>query len=453
MNRPASPLASLLAPWAGLPRALYAIFFARIVTALGCFVMPLQTLILTERVGLSPDKAGLILTLGSILYLPGSFIGGKLADHWGRKAVYLWFSLVACGLYAVCGLLPAGGAMVAVLMLALFFMSMVDPAAVAMLSDLTTAAQRKSAMSLSYMGWNIGFAVGPIVGGLLFEKHLAWVFWGDALTTLLGLGLVLRFVHLPRLPAGSGKAELSPEPADGTAIAGPVMEPADAHATSNIQLTEAERHVTGTAWQVLRARPALLVFSLLNFGFTFVYSQWGFLLPMQTAQSFGAGGAAFYGLLAGVNGLLVIVLTPLVTRATHRMPYLRGMFFGGLLYAVSLGTLSLVSGKPAFLLVIGLFTLGEVFCTLNAGTFTSVHTPASHRGRLSAITNSIGGAGYALGPMVMGRVAATIRLQGAWLVVGAIGMIAALSMLAMRIWEMRTAKEPAGVTDESMPPA
>ena len=443
-----SPIATLLAPWAGLPKGLYAIFFARIVTALGCFVMPLQTLILTERIGLSPDKAGLILTLGSLLYLPGSFIGGKLADHWGRKAVYLWFSLVACGLYVVCGMLPAGGAMVAVLMLALFFMSMVDPAAVAMLSDLTTADQRRSAFSLSYMGWNIGFAVGPILGGLLFERHLAWVFWGDALTTLLGLGLVLRYVHLPRMPVAGVSDAMPSGGADGAGVtdgaggATPGMDPPGEGAgdASPIPLTEAERHVTGTALQVLFARPVLLVFSLLNFGFTFVYSQWAFLLPMQTAEAFGAKGAAFYGLLAGANGLLVIVLTPLVTRATHRTPYLRGMFYGGLLYAVSLGALCFVSGKPAYLLLIGLFTLGEVFCTLNAGTFTSVHTPASHRGRLSAITNSIGGAGYALGPAVMGQVVASVRLQGAWLVVGAVGLAAALSMLAMRVWEVRQPK-------------
>ncbi len=31
-----------------------------------------------------------------------------------------------------------------------------------------------------YMGLNIGFAVGPIIGGLLFENFLKFVFIGDA---------------------------------------------------------------------------------------------------------------------------------------------------------------------------------------------------------------------------------------------------------------------------------
>ena len=250
------------------------------------------------------------------------------------------------------------------------------------------------------------------------KKHLPWVFWGDAFTTAAGLLLILLFVHPPKLnrnKSGAGSAETEALKA----------------------LTNDEKHVDGSVIRVLMARPMLLVFSLLYFGYSFSYAQWGFLLPMQTALDFGMKGAAFYGLLAGFNGLLVILLTPLITRYTRNLPYLSGMVIGGLLYAFSQTAYMFATGRPAYLLLMVIFTTAEVFVTLNAGTFVSVHTPASHRGRLTAVTSSISGVGYAVGPLVMGQVAGRFEVHTSWLFVGGTVLVASLSMLWLARWEKR----------------
>nr|WP_279388099.1 MFS transporter [Tepidibacillus fermentans] len=52
-------------------------------------------------------------------------------------------------------------------------------------ADVTTPENRNAAYSLSYMGWNIGFAIGPVIGGMFYKNHFPLVFIGDALTALL----------------------------------------------------------------------------------------------------------------------------------------------------------------------------------------------------------------------------------------------------------------------------
>ena len=46
---------------------------------------------------------------------------------------------------------------------------MCSPAYDALLADLTNPDNRKGAYSLVYMGWNLGFAIGPAIAGMLFQ--------------------------------------------------------------------------------------------------------------------------------------------------------------------------------------------------------------------------------------------------------------------------------------------
>ena len=75
----------LLEPYMGMPKEVYVIFISRIVNAIGCFVGPFLTLILTKKIGLSSDVAGFYMSIAGLLYMPASVIGGKLADTIGQK--------------------------------------------------------------------------------------------------------------------------------------------------------------------------------------------------------------------------------------------------------------------------------------------------------------------------------------------------------------------------------
>lgn len=405
----------LFTPYRGLPREVYVIFVSRFVNALGCFVMPLLTIILTDTIGLSEQKAGFYISVTGLLYVPAMILGGKLADKIGRKKVIVFFDATAALLYIVCGLMEPSLTMVYVLMAASASMAAAGPAHDSLMADLTTPENRTGGFGLSYLGWNLGFAVGPILGGLLYKDHLSWLFIGDALTALLALTLVIIFIK-ETLPT------------------------ADQDITD--EKRKLEQRAEGSVFKILWQRPTLLIFAAIAFVYNFVYSQWGFLVPLHTMQNFGEDGARFFGLLASFNGLVVIIFTPILTKYTGSVANIRRMVYAGILYGIGLGTLGFFNSTLAFffLAMFGL-TIGEILFTISMLPFVANHTPSSHRGRMSATVSLITGAGFTLGPVGMGLILTQASIEQAWVLIGISALGAAGLMYLLEKYDLRRNSE------------
>lgn len=401
----------LLTPYKGLPREIYVIFISRIINAMGCFVMPLLTIILTEKIGLSKEATGLYITIAGFLYVPASAIGGKLADTIGRKKIIIIFDFLAALLYIICGFMPLTINMVYVLMAASACMSFAGPAHDSMIADLTTPENRTSAYALTYMGWNIGFAAGPAIGGMLYKKNLlSLLFIGDALTALLSLALVGIFI---KETIDKTKEEIIDKG------------------------RELEKREEGSVLSVLLRRPILIYFALICFGYNFTYSQWSFMMPMHSVENFGEIGAQYYGLMASTNGIVVMLFTPLIVKLSERTKIIRKMVYGGIFYAVGFGMLGFLNSLPFFFISVFIFTLGEIIMSIATTPFIANHTPASHRGRMNAVVPMILGAGYTLGPMGMGKVLSYISLETGWMILGIFTLVTACFMYLLEKYDDR----------------
>jgi MFS family permease len=372
---------------------------------MGAFVHPLLALILTEKVGLTTDRAGLYVTTLSILSIPSLILGGKLVDTIGRKKVIIISQGLGAAVIIICGFIKPSINLTYALMFSSLLYSLSSPAYDAMLADLTTTNNRKASYSLLYMGWNLGYALGPFIGGMLYKNLLLLVFIGDGITTLISLILVSLFVG-----ETIHKEEEKKEEDRG----------------------ELEKKVEGSVLSVLFRRPILPLFAMILFCVEFAYSQWGFTLPLQMGQIFKDNGAAYYGMLASFNGLIVIILTPLISKATHHIKPLIVISLGSLGYALAFGMLSFSKILALFFISIFIMTIGEIMISINASTFIANHTPASHRGRISSILPMIIGSGYTLGPLIMGKFIAVSSIETAWLFIGALGFFSAFLMYMLK---------------------
>jgi MFS family permease len=407
-------LNKLLTPYKGLPKEIYVIFFAKIINAMGCFVMPLLTLILTKKIGLSEDLAGLYMSSAGFFYMFASLAGGKLADTIGRKRVIMIFDVLAAICYIICGIIGPSMLMLVFIIAAGTCMTVSGPAHDSLIADLTTPENRNGAYALGYMGWNIGFAIGPIIGGLLFKNHLSIVFIGDAATALISLCLIFFFI---KETIQTTKHDLTDE---------------------NRKL---EKRHEGSILSVLLDRKVLFFFALIAFGYNFVYSQWGYLMPLHSAANFGENGAKYYGIMAGANGIVVMLCTPFVTKFTEKLNNMRCMVIGGLLYMAGFGMLGFLNTLPFFFVSVFVFTLGEIILSINTSPFIANHTPMSHRGRMSALLGIFYGAGYTLGPAGMGQLLKTLTLEQGWLVVGVVAAVFSFFMYRLEKYDARMSHE------------
>ena len=398
----------------GLPSSLYMLFFATIINSMGMFVFPFLTLYLTGRLGMSQEKAGFFIMMLYLVYGPASLIGGKLADSFGRKKLMVIAQVLSGLCYIPCGFPTVGSNIRWFLLASVFFDGLTDPARSAMMTDLTSSENRRPAFSLIYLGHNLGFAVGMLLAGFLFENYTSWLFWGNAIAIFAAITLV--GLKVPETKPSRGQIEKS----FGTG-----------------RQDEAHR---GNIIQALLSRPNLIIFTLLTGLYGFVYAQHRFILPLQTKEFFGARGSVIYGTLMTLNAVMVILLSTPIMTITQRWKPIYAVAFSGFLFALGFGFIGFRPSVMLMYVTTAIWTLGEIVNATNEGTYVANNTPISHRARFQAFLPLLGGIGWTISPPIVGSFTDHFGLRMAWPILGAIAALAGLSIFYLGLMEKRANK-------------
>lgn len=111
---------------------------------------------------------GYVLTHGSLL------LGcGGLADRWGYGRLLAWGLLISAVAFTGCGLAPVYGWLVGFRILQGVGAAMIFGSAPALLTLAVAADSRGRALGIYQMSTAIGYAVGPLIGGMLVDL-LGW---------------------------------------------------------------------------------------------------------------------------------------------------------------------------------------------------------------------------------------------------------------------------------------
>ncbi|MGH4122421.1 MAG: MDR family MFS transporter [Clostridium sp.] len=405
---------NILKTYSGLPRSIYVVFFARIINSMGSFVHPFLTLFLTINLGLGAETVGLFLMMAAFSSIPGSLIGGKLADHIGRKKIIIIFQGLAALCLIPCAFLGKSLMIPYLLILSSFFGGAAQPPNSAMMADLTNTKNRKAAYSLLYLGINIGFSLGPLIAGFLYNHHLKILFLGDAATTILSLILVAVFVE-ETLPTKENKED----------------------EVINEFYNENEKAQEGSLLSVLLKRPYLIAFATVSMIYSFMYSQFGFITPIQMRKLFSIDGPKLYGSIMAINGLVVVTMTTVIAALTKKLRPILNITLAGLFFSVGFGMLFLAKTFTVFVISTIVWTIGEILSATNSGVYIANHTPMSHRGRFNAVIPLITGTGFAVGPFMMGFFIRNRSINSAWLLVFFFGIFASACMYLLYLNEKR----------------
>lgn len=404
---------SLFEDYTKLPRSLFILFFAQIVSSMGNFVFPFLAIFLTKTLIYNEQKAGFYVMLATAAKVPGLLLGGKLSDAFGRKKIFIIFSTLS-GLFIffclLVGQIGQNEIIPWLLIISAVFNGANYPAMKAMVADLTNPDNRKAAFSLLYLGTNIGFAIGPLIAGFLYNNYLKLLFVGDAATTIISVSLVYIFI-----------AETFPEP--------------DKMKKSKLSECNNERAEDGSIYQVLLSRPYLLIFTLIFTLYSFIYVQSEFTLPLQMIKIFGDNGPQYFGTIMTVNGIVVIFLTVIIISITRRIEPILNVSLAGLLYAIGFGIIYFSTTLFLFAFSTILWTLGEIIASTYSDVYIINHTPITHRGRFSAIIHILIGSGFIFGPYLSGLFISHYRMENIWLVVFILAIFSTFLMYLLNYFE------------------
>ena len=388
----------------GLPKSIYIIFLAQVTNRFGDFVLPFLTLFLVKKMGLNYESAGFAVMLTALSSIPGSFAGGKIADHIGRKKSYIFFQLTAGFFLFFCAFVSNPQIIIALVCISSFFNGGVRPIMSAIITDVLPAEKRQIGFSISYLGINLGAAVGPLAAGFLFNHYIPLIFIGDAVTSLIAVILVALNIQ-----------ETLPD-------------------YNNIKfITNEEKSEEGNVFTVLLKRPKILIFLIINIFLSFVFTQNVFSLPIMLDHIFGGSGARNYGILISFNAITVLVMTMFITNKIRKWHPLSAIAMSGILCAIGFGMITFIHSMPLYILSTLIWTIGEIMIVTNFGVYIANNTPQNFRARFNAVTSLSFAIGAALGTSLMGKYMDIFGVKAVWPLVFFLALFGAAGMYVLKI--------------------
>ena len=388
-----------------MPRTAWVLLAGTFVLRLGSFVFPFLALYLTQN-GLSVTQAGLAITGYGVGGMLAQFSGGLLTDRIGRRnaiAISMMTSAVLVLLLLEARSLPA---VLSVVIVYAFFAELHRPASGALIADLIPPEHRVAAYAFNRLLFNLSFAIGLALGGLLAEEYFRELFIADAATSV-----VFGVISLVALPHGTRSTK------------------------------EQDREIGSARAAILADKGFLLVLGAILCG-GLVYAQGYSTFPLWVRDL--GFPERVYGFLQGGNGLLVAIFELGVTAIAMRYARIRMIALGVLLTGLGFGGFGVLLSGIGMAVAVAVWSFGEMFGSPSTAAFIADRAPAHLRGRYQSSLGMTYALSFTIGP-IGGTAIYGWSPSALWIVCAALGLIgAALAFAGERYRAPTPATRPPG---------
>ena len=366
--------------------------------------LPFFTVYLIGQKGLSAAMAGLVIGLSALSRSVASALGGELSDVLGRKCLMQWglvLEIIAMLAMALCiEYQTETGWLLLSYFFTTFFGAVFRPVSNAWITDHTRPRQRVEAFGIIRIGLNVGWALGPAVGGFLVRYSYSYAFYLTALAYCLTV-LFLQYII-----------------------------PQD-HARRSVSVSRRPHFIALlTSLKDLRlAKICLYVFLI-----TLVNAQLVVGLSIHCHTYLGMP-EHYIGWFFTINGLATILLQYPAGKYMSRLRLSTGLLIGCVLYAVGFGSVGFFSSF--FLIACGVFlsAVGELIVNPGEQTMASNIATNQNRGRYLGMIMVFYNMGSSAGFFTagwLGQYVAPYYLPGPWLIIGAVALLAGIGFWRMR---------------------
>lgn len=381
-------------------RELWAVSLASGIRSIGFgATWPFMAIFFEQQLGISVYIVGIIFTLGSLVSLVFSLLGGGLSDFIGRKKVLLTGSIISSLLYFAMAILLKSGSE-AFLIAGLFVFtsiggSLVFPSANALVADVTAEKDRTNAYVIYRIMANLGWAIGPFSGALLDEHGIFWIF---ILVTICSAiqGIIVLIMIQDRWKERKVRERIG--------------------STRKISFLSYDRF--------------LLIFSAGTFFVTLVSSQFSVTLPVYAVIHVGIPHHDL-GYIYAINGVVVVLGQYPVTNLMKRFPEIVSMIMGAVAYSLGYLLVGFSSTLLDLMMVMIVITLGENLVSPVMNSIVSKIAPRDKLARYLGFLGMMNSSGRALGPSVGAFFLSIYSFEGlkVWSSIDMFGVVAIMAFL------------------------
>lgn len=349
-------------------------------------VVPFLALYMSAHTHASPGVIGLVIGAQAVTAAGSGFFAGTLADRFGRKIVMvfaMWVSAISLIGFALAQTVPEFFVLSA---LSGLTFSVFDPAAQAVLTDVSREENLSTVFSIRYWSSNVGAGIGPILGGVLGISMVGWPF------------VLAGFINL---------------------VAGIVVWTSFPNIERKLPKGHQDKFRFQEAVHLLFTDKALLLFLVATILVYAGYSQLSTTLPQYMRGRFGvSSGVMDYTMVFTLNPITILLLQLPMTKIVHRMGTVRIQMVGQTLFAAGYLAFALSTTLWEFLVAMLLVTFGEMMVFPTNSGYVANLALAKYRASYFGFY-SLRSVGSFLGPWIGGIIFAATSGRTVFLVVSA----------------------------------
>jgi predicted MFS family arabinose efflux permease len=390
-------LSKLILPYRGLSNEVWFLALTTLVNRAGAMVIPFLSLYLTRSLGFSMGQVGWIMTCYGLGSVVGVYFGGKLSDHLGYYQVMLW-SLIFTGLvfFGLQYIESFYGFCAGIFLLTLVA-DVFRPAIWVALDDYSKAENRTRSVTLIRLAINLGFSLGPALGGLIIT-YISYkgLFWVDGVSCLVAALIIYRYLH-----------QKSP-------------------------VASKEERISKRAFSPYRDGQ-YMIFWLAMFLVGFTFMQYFSTIPLYYNQVLGLSEDDI-GLMLAFNGFLIFLLEmPIVNSLeTSKLEDLKIVIAGTFLLFLSFVVLNLAPWISVALLGLVLMSFGEMLGFPFSNSYALDRSRKGSQGAYMALYSMSFSFAHILGPNTGLQFSEKFGFEATWYLMGGICLVSCIILLLLR---------------------
>lgn len=386
----------------GLSKEIWLLSFATLVNRAGTMVIPFLAIYMTKELNFSLSQVGWVMSFFGLGSLIGSWLGGKLTDYFSfHRIMVVTLFLSGIGFMLLFQFKSFVGVCLAVLVL----MSIADafrPAAFTAIDSYSKPENKVRSISLIRLFINIGYSIGPALGGLLMYKYGSkWLFYVDGITCIFSTFLILGLLK---------------------------------HKNQSKEEKAGERLMRKKSKSVWKDRPYLLllfIIFLIDISFFQMFAN----LPLYYKDIHHLNEKTI-GWIMALNGIIIFVTEmPIVSwLALRKLNPIKIVFWSSIMIAMGYLILNVGMWFPILIVSMVLLTIGEMLGFPFSNSWSLSRAPKGRVGEYMGLYTVSFALSHIIGPNLGMQISYQLGFQASWYLMGILSLVgASLTLVLLRI--------------------
>lgn len=384
----------------GLSPESWMLALVMLINRSGSMVLPFLGVYMTDQLHFSIQSAGLVLSLFGTGSVVGSWLGGMATDRFGEFRVQAFSLLLSVPLFCIIPLFRTEIGLAAIM----FVLSSVSEAFRPANSVAITRYARKENLtrvfSLNRMAVNLGFSIGPAMGGILSAFSYDLLFYTNAAAALLAAVTYIAFFRKRTYRNTETKQE-------------------------NTRKTVQQSPYKDVKFIIFCV--ACMIFSVCFFQFlntlTIFYKEVAELSQKQI------------GFLLGYSGFIIVLMEMLLVQMAERnFPLKVTMFLGTLLCGISFALLRFDHSLAVLIISMTILCIGEIWTLPFMATITAMRSGIHNKGAYMGLLGIAFSISFMITPFVGTSVAEKLGFNVLWISTALIFTLVAIAFYFIVPW-------------------